>query len=1314
MNPTGSAFGIVKSVTSGDTVVLRSNDGKTELSLSLSSIIAPRLARSSGNSGSSANVESTNSGDEPMAWEAREFLRKLCIGKPVRFKVEYHVQQINRSFGWVTLVDPPTQLEGTPDHRKYQANENLCITMARSGLVRVKIPRNVESTSEKSKDLETLIELEDEAKREKRGLWSSKSDQEKRNRHVIQVIPSVDENDTTGSSNDKHILAETLVEKFKGKAVPACIEYCVTGSLFRVLLFTGAYYANATNKKKLEMVYCSLALPGLTCPRDSPHQDDTLILTEEQSEKNTQMKKLASEARRFVAMRLLHRDVKIELTGFGGSNSTMLYGEVRHPAGDISTLLLSRGLAHMVDWSAATLSSKRCKDFRTAQSTAKRSKQNFWGLKTTEDKDDWTVSPTTDTLTKPWKSFEYIGVVSQVLSGDVLLIGVEAEFKSNESTKANNGAAVATTKDSIEVSSNDDLNKDTMNNKTCDTPFHWMLPTIDTSSKKVPSNKAVRQSTVHLAVNRQMCSRKCYLSSVTAPRKRRGESSTTNTTAMHTTAPFERESKEYLRKKLVGQRVHVKVDYLRRVNRQGDTTTTSQATSSSTSKKTEYLEFGTVHTVKGSSNGPFTYNPRFPPKLGVNVGLLVVDAGLANVTQHRASDEHRSPAYDALLQAEVNAKKKKRGMFSVGSGGKSRRQKGRNGASTGTSMLSSTTNTTTLAPIRDLTRGENSQARRFVESFILNSRSGGSGPSTRLKGTIVHIFSTTKYKIHFPEHNCLLNVILRGVTGPPRNDDFGVSEVALRFVRDRFTQRDVTISVYHCDKGGNIIGHIASPYVDAYVNKGGDNSTSRTVLESASSSVYSNNTNNNHHLPAVRDVGLVLLSLGLVRLRETSELADDPNYRSANDGAAKLGLNIWKIVKAEEDAAAAAALAVNGENGSTDEKNGNTGSGGNLSFNVKVSEVVNANCFWVHLLNNTNSSQSSSSRGINDNCNPYAMLTGTQAPAPPPPSDTKTSSSSTFIASEVLHQRYHLGSSQDGEQKNEFIDWTKASWSSPEISSYGSLNEKLQCGEWFARTYSYKKNFGCDNKTTATSTDDVYFRMRLVEKRGNSGWLVSWVDYGNTEFLSAKTIEKDLESNRILPFVSGRQSQAPPQVALATLAYIRCPQSIDDDTGNDAAWTFNNLVWGQGKTLRAEPKLEWIDSHLRNIGKELEVITDYFKVGASSEQGKLMECLSRKKELGWPVPLSLWVSADAGDSATKATTTKDEVKSSLSGLSVAKELVKKGLCRLSKGKRRGRRRAHDLKNANEEVENLKVCQDEARSGRKGLWLYGDNDTDDEM
>jgi hypothetical protein len=73
----------VKAVLSGDTVVLqgasRAGTQAPELQLSLSHLSAPRIARH------------PDQRDEPFGWPAREYLRKVAVGKQVRFRVDYKV-----------------------------------------------------------------------------------------------------------------------------------------------------------------------------------------------------------------------------------------------------------------------------------------------------------------------------------------------------------------------------------------------------------------------------------------------------------------------------------------------------------------------------------------------------------------------------------------------------------------------------------------------------------------------------------------------------------------------------------------------------------------------------------------------------------------------------------------------------------------------------------------------------------------------------------------------------------------------------------------------------------------------------------------------------------------------------------------------------------------------------------------------------------------------------------------------------------------------------------------------------------------------
>ena len=88
----------VQSVVSGDTLVLvgKANNGPPpEITITLSYVQCPKIARGPSQT------------DEAFAWESREFLRALCVGKPVEFRVTQTVSSINRTFGDVMLNGTP-------------------------------------------------------------------------------------------------------------------------------------------------------------------------------------------------------------------------------------------------------------------------------------------------------------------------------------------------------------------------------------------------------------------------------------------------------------------------------------------------------------------------------------------------------------------------------------------------------------------------------------------------------------------------------------------------------------------------------------------------------------------------------------------------------------------------------------------------------------------------------------------------------------------------------------------------------------------------------------------------------------------------------------------------------------------------------------------------------------------------------------------------------------------------------------------------------------------------------------------------------
>jgi staphylococcal nuclease domain-containing protein 1 len=139
--------GRVKAVTSGDCLVITALSHNRagpppEKTITFSSLMAPKMARRGGI-------------DEPFAWESKEFLRKLCIGKEVAFKVDYKVEAIaGREFGSVFL-----------------GNENLAKLVVKTGWAKVREPGQ-QNQDKVSPYIKELLQLEELAKQEGYGRWS--------------------------------------------------------------------------------------------------------------------------------------------------------------------------------------------------------------------------------------------------------------------------------------------------------------------------------------------------------------------------------------------------------------------------------------------------------------------------------------------------------------------------------------------------------------------------------------------------------------------------------------------------------------------------------------------------------------------------------------------------------------------------------------------------------------------------------------------------------------------------------------------------------------------------------------------------------------------------------------------------------------------------------------------------------------------------------------------------------------------------------------------------------------------------------------
>eukprot|EP00117_Sycon_ciliatum_P012541 scpid19522/ scgid13573/ Staphylococcal nuclease domain-containing protein 1; 100 kDa coactivator; p100 co-activator len=239
--------GVVKQILSGDSLIIRGQPRggpPPERTVGLSGITAPRLARRQ----QDADNEST---DEPWAWECREFLRTLLVGKEVTFTVSANKTPSGKEFGSVFIT-------------RGGELQNVVDSLLSEGLAEAR------KTGPQSEEMARLTALEEEAKAANRGKWGPNPDKH------IRDVKSAPEN-----------LAQ-YVDKHHGKEISCVVEYVRDACTMRVCLLPG-----------FETV--GVMLSGIKCP-GFRREDNSA-------------EPFAQEAKFFVESRLLQRDVKLRIEG---------------------------------------------------------------------------------------------------------------------------------------------------------------------------------------------------------------------------------------------------------------------------------------------------------------------------------------------------------------------------------------------------------------------------------------------------------------------------------------------------------------------------------------------------------------------------------------------------------------------------------------------------------------------------------------------------------------------------------------------------------------------------------------------------------------------------------------------------------------------------------------------------------------------------------------------------------------------------------------------------------------------------------------
>jgi staphylococcal nuclease domain-containing protein 1 len=266
----------------------------------------------------------------------------------VTFVVEHKVPTSGREYGSVWV-------------RQGEESLNVKESMVNEGLVEVR-----RTGVKPNEELNKLIELEESAKANGKGKWSSDSPE----KHIREVIWLSEKS-----------AVEQFVARNQGSEIDGVIEYVRDAGTMRVELFPSHQYI-------------TLMLSGVKTP-----------LFKQEGEKQVP-EPFAEEAKFFVESRLLQRDVKVLLEGVSGQN---VVGSILHPAGNITEVLLREGFARCVDWSMAIVSRDRDK-LRAAEKVAKEGRRRIW---------HGYVAPTGSVLTD---SKEFTGKVVEVINADAVVI----------------------------------------------------------------------------------------------------------------------------------------------------------------------------------------------------------------------------------------------------------------------------------------------------------------------------------------------------------------------------------------------------------------------------------------------------------------------------------------------------------------------------------------------------------------------------------------------------------------------------------------------------------------------------------------------------------------------------------------------------------------------------------------------------------------------------------------------------------------------------------------------------------------------------
>ena len=297
----------VLAVLDGNTLIVKYiGDQRNNIAgLALDYVVAPRV-------GTFGSKE-----DEPFGYQAYDFLRKLTVGKRVivyTHSTKTDIKRMHPNFGTLTVDIGRAELFD---------NDNMDVGMAvvEAGWGRVRSEKQLDDYGQ------NLNSLQDDAKRDKKGIWSDKPGLVRKLYRSEQV--------------DKK-------EFLQKKEFDAIVDIITNGSTYQLVV----------NTSDVDFYQISVNLAGVKC-RSAFHSSP---------------EPFGLEAKQFVESRILQRGVHVTLVG---ESDRGFVGIVKHPhGGDIGALLLKEGLAEIFNPTISLV--PNAEEYRKFELEAKKAKKNMW------------------------------------------------------------------------------------------------------------------------------------------------------------------------------------------------------------------------------------------------------------------------------------------------------------------------------------------------------------------------------------------------------------------------------------------------------------------------------------------------------------------------------------------------------------------------------------------------------------------------------------------------------------------------------------------------------------------------------------------------------------------------------------------------------------------------------------------------------------------------------------------------------------------------------------------------------------------------